>query len=317
MVALSRKYLREPRSVEDFSKFDSQLKLLDGIDSLGIGSDHFRFRPKEFIGEICRTMKRNQGKKVHFLLPMTGQQGTGEFLKGVLHVLFADREVGFSFLKTPYRVNLNLFEDMPHLYQKYDDILGKNIAASLKAHNSSTADTEFVVIDRHGSGTTQRAINRHLKTLADFWDPSHCGAGLEDCEFHMTQDKSADGEISPSRGHLLEFILGQDPENPKLSKEDFTRNGYTLINWLKSNSSRFFSHDEQKAIVDLDFDLYDKSKASKDGWPNIINHIRALPPKKQKEIIKRLKYEDNMVAKMAYQYGIAHAKDYQREHGSK
>jgi hypothetical protein len=317
MVTGSRRFLREPKSVDDFSKFGNKLSLLDGIDCLGIASDKQKFYHKEFIDEVCRKIKMYEGKKVHFLLPMTGQQGTGEYLKGLLHVMFPKTDVSFSFLKTPYRVNINLAEDMPDTFGRYDAILGENIQACLNAHGTSSSDTEFIIVDRYGSGTTKRAINRHLGVLADFIDPANFGSGLEDSEFHLTQDKSQDGEMSPSRGHLLNLVLTQEPENPKVKKDEFTRNGYTLINWLKSNADRCFTPDEKRSIEDSDYDLYDRARATKDGWPNIIAHIRALPQDRQRSIIKRLIREDNMVARMAYQYGIAHAKDYLKEHGQK
>ncbi|MFH0862462.1 MAG: hypothetical protein V1875_05460 [Candidatus Altiarchaeota archaeon] len=317
MAGVAARYRREPKSLDDFrEKFKGQMSLLDGINPLGIGfppeleSQTGIFYPKDFIERVCLILEKNKGKKVHFLMPMTGQQATGEFMKGVLKVLSPEGGVALTFLKTPYRVLLNLYADGVPGFESANESLRLNLEEALRKHGAKKEDTEFVVLDKWGSGTTFRSIRDNLGVSIDFYNTNNLGAGIAD-EFHLTKDKTKDGIINVSRGELLELILKQNPENPKISQDDFSRDGFRLIDALKGHFLRYFTEEERKGIdMSSDFELWGGGRHTKDGWPKIIDHIRRLPEESQKRIIKRLKKDDNMLARMAYQYGIARAKKY-------
>lgn len=324
-VKIARKYRREPKSVMEFrDAFRDQREALAPKNPLCIDfppDSQFMgrksFEAEEFVKRINRVLQENDSSNIHFLMPMVGQHATCEFLKGVLKVLSPDVKIPVTSLKGPARFRLNRFDDgvddEPEV--DADNYFRECVDASLEKHGTRRDKTHFVVIDFVGEGTTKRAFDRHLGEGYEFISQNEFSFAKID-EYHMTKDKTQDGRVNIARGEMLEMILDQDPNSPpqtRFGPDDFLHDGRYLLGSLEHNASRYLRLDE---ISQINWrTAFEKPRGSyrSKKWPPVIDFIRdVLPEERQREIVMRLKRDDFMQARMAYQYGIAVAKDFLR-----
>ncbi|HIH21179.1 MAG TPA: hypothetical protein HA222_00755 [Candidatus Diapherotrites archaeon] len=105
MVALRRKFRREPKGLADFEKtYDYELKRKLETEFMpgrfGERAFHItRERLIEAVSNIKNLLPNNSGAGSHFLLPLTASFSYGEFLKGALKTIAPKARV--SFLVTP------------------------------------------------------------------------------------------------------------------------------------------------------------------------------------------------------------------------
>jgi hypothetical protein len=321
-VALVPQRYRRERSLEGFTgTFKDQNDVLDGVNPLEIEFPGLRwfplgksFQARKFVKAVDRVIAGSDPRRLHFLLPMTGQHATYEFLKGVLKVLSPEAELPVTAVKVPSRARLNLLEKgvIHETLADTEKAFQQALDAALKKHGSTKEGTRFVVIDHYGSGTTERAFVKQLGGNCVFlWDDGFSQGRVS--EYHMTKDKSWDGRVNISRGDLLDMILLQDPASPPETRrgpDDFLYKGRFLFDALDKTASRYFTMDEIGKIHWKEaFDNPAGSHTTK-KWPPIIDHIREMPEQRRREIVAKLKKDDAMLARMAYQYGIAQAKEY-------
>jgi len=316
MVETLRRYRREPGSVPDFwGKFQDQCELLSGVNPLTIGTppESGNFKAGKFVETVYKILQENDPGSLHFILPMVGQQAISEFLKGVLHVLSPGVKVPVTSLKAPARFLLNMWEgEIRHFEQEQAERnLGEQVERMLEAHGSERTRTKFVVMDSYGTGTTKRALKRHLGEGIQFIKTEGFTSALIE-EYHMTKDKTLDGLVNVSRGQLLDMLLKQDPENPKIRPSYMMHGGSILFESLKK-MSRYFTSDECRNIRYPDwFEKAVRDGRLQDEWPQIIQFIRQLPDERKAQIVRKLKRDDAMLSRMAYQYGIAQAKEFMK-----
>lgn len=319
--------MREPESLHDFnSTFIDKREALNAINPLSIDfppNTSFMlgkgFLAEKFVERINGVLHERDPRNLHFIMPMVGQHATYEFLKGVLKVLSPAVKIPVTALKTPARYLLNDNEEgRDHRAAVNAETTFRDaVNAALDKHGSTRENTHFVVIDFFGGGTTKRAFERHLGRGFEFI-PDREFSNLNIGEYHLTKDKNNDGRMTVSRGELLDIILKQGPDSPpekRLGPDDFLHHGELLFNALREAKPRYFTPEEAKGIAgDEAFDLpanYEKTKK----WPPIIDLIRdRLPTNRREEIVVKLKKDDVMLSRMAYQYGIAQALNYLQKH---